>query len=124
VALVLGACALGLAATWWWPQGEAPSTADSVLEQGVQRLRDEVEIGREELPEQAPAARFDATTALLAHPDFELVMDAQEEALARDADFHAWYMAGANAVGEEAMPTTESPVADSTGAAETSDAQF
>ena len=95
VALVLGVCALALVATWWWPRGQGSPAADSVLEQGVQRLQDEVEIDSEELPEQAPAARFDATTALLTHPDFELVMDAQEEALARDADFHAWYAAGA-----------------------------
>lgn len=124
VVLVLGVCALALAATWWWPRWQGAPAADSVLEPGVQRLQDEVRIDSEELPEQAPAARFDATTALLTYPDFELVMDAQEEALARDADFHAWYMAGANAVGEEAVSTIESPVADSTGAAETSDAQF
>lgn len=124
VALVLGVCALALAATWWWPRWLGSPAADSVLEQGVQRLQDEVEISSEELPEQAPAARFDATTALLTHPDFELVMDAQEEALARDADFYAWYMAGANAVSEEAVPTTESPATDNTGATETSDAQL
>jgi hypothetical protein len=125
VALVLGVCALALVATWWWPRWQQGSpAAGSVLEQGVQRLQDAVEIGREELPEQAPAARFDATTALLTHADFELVMDAQEEALARDADFHAWYAAGANAVAEEAMPATGSPDADKTGAAETSDAQL
>ena len=124
VALVLGACALALAATWWWPRGQGSPAADSVLEQGVQRLQDEVEISSEELPEQTPAARFDATTALLTHPDFELVMDAQEEVLARDADLHAWYAAGADAVDEGTMPTTESTAVDKTGATETSDAQF
>ncbi len=124
VALVLGACALGLAATWWWPRGEGPSTADSVLEQGVHRLQDEVEIDSEGLPEQTPAARFDANTALLTHPDFELVMDTQEEALARDADFLAWYAAGADAADGGTMPATESTAADKTGATETSDAQL
>ena len=48
-------------------------------------------------PEQPPAARFDATTALLTHPDFELLLEPQDEAIARDADFLAWYAAGANA---------------------------
>ncbi len=124
VALVLGVCALALAASWWWPQGQDAPAVDPVLEQGVQRLQDEVKIDRTPLPEQEPAARFDATTALLTHPDFELVMDAQEEALARDADFAAWYAAGADAVVEGAMPATESPDADKTGAAETSDAQL
>ena len=124
VALVLGVCALALAASWWWPRGQDLPAVDSSLEQGVQRLQDEVEISSEALPEQAPAARFDATTALLTHPDFELVMDAQEQALARDADFHAWYAAGADAVTEGAMPATESPAAGKTGATETSDAQL
>lgn len=124
VALVLGVCALALVATWWWPRGQGSPTADSVLEPGVQRLQDEVEIDSEELPEQAPAARFDAATALLAHPDFELVMDAQEEALARDADFHAWYAAGADAVDEGTKPATESTAVDKSGATETSDAQL
>ncbi|MGH8060524.1 MAG: hypothetical protein ACREO7_00705 [Pseudoxanthomonas sp.] len=124
VVLVLGACVLALAATWWWPRWQGSAATGSVLEQGVQRLQDEVEIRSEELPEQAPAARFDATTALLTHPDFELVMDAQEEALARDADFNAWYAAGADAVVEDAKPATESPAAEKTDATETSDAQL
>lgn len=124
VALVLGVCALALVATWWWPQGRGPAAIDSVLEQGIQPLRDEVEIAREELPEQAPQARFDATTALLTHPDFDLLMDAQGEALARDADFDAWYAAGADAVAEGAAPASESPDADRADAMETSDAQL
>ena len=124
VALVLGVCALALAATWGWPRWQSPPEVGSALEQGVRRLQDEVEINSEELPQQAPAARFDATTALLTHPDFELVMDAQEEALARDADFDAWYAAGADAVGEDGMPAAESPATDKTGPTETSDAQL
>ena len=124
VALVLGVCALALAATWWWPLWQGAPTVGPALEQGVQRLQDEVEISREELPGQAPAARFDATTALLSDPDFELVMDADEVTLARDADFDAWYAAGADAVVEDDLPTTESPAADKTGPTETSDAQL
>jgi hypothetical protein len=124
VALVLAVCALGLAATWWWPRWQAPPATGSVLEQGVQRLQDEVEIDSEELAEQAPAARFDATTALLTHADFELVMDPREEALAREADFLAWYAAGTSAVAAGAMPVAEPPAVDDPGAEETSDAQF
>jgi hypothetical protein len=124
VALVLGACALALALTWWWPLEPGLPAVDSVLEPGVQRLRDEARIDSEELPEQAPATRFDATAALLTDPDFELVLDAQEEALARDADFLAWYVAGASAVDESAMPAAGSPAADRTAATETNDAQF
>ena len=124
VGLVLGLCALALVATWRWPRGQGSTATGSVLEQGVQRLQDEVEIDSEQLPEQTPAARFDATTALLTHADFELVMDAQEAALARDADFLAWYAAGTSAAAAGAMPVVESPAVDDTGAGETSDAQF
>ena len=124
VALVLGVCVLALAATWWWPRWQGSPATDSALEQGVQRLQDEVEIGSDELPEQAPAARFDATTALLTHPDFELVMDPQGEALARDADFDAWYAVGVDAVDEGTMPAAGSTAADKTDAPETSDAQL
>ena len=124
IVLVLAACASALAATWWWPQWRGSQPAASMLEEGVQRLPDEVEIAREELPEQVPAARFDATTALLTHADFELVMDAPEEAVARDADFLAWYAAGADAMAEGAASAPESPDVDRTGTAETSDAQL
>lgn len=124
VVLVLGLCALALAVTWWWPQGQGPLASDSVLDQGVQRLQDDVQIDSEELPEQAPAARFDATTALLIHPDFELVMDAQEESTAREADFLAWYAAGTSAAAAGATPVAESSAVDGTAAEETSDAQF
>ncbi|MEO8366124.1 MAG: hypothetical protein ABI538_07945 [Pseudoxanthomonas sp.] len=123
VALVLGVCALALAATWWWPRWQGSPAADAVLEQGVQRLQNNGEISSEVLPAQAPEARFDATTGLLTHPDFELVMDAQEEALARDADFYAWYVAATSAAAEESPPA-EAQTADKTDATETSDAQL
>ena len=124
VALVLGACALALAASWWWSWGRDAPAVDAALEQGVQRVRDEAEVGSAPLPEQAPLARFDATTALLTDPDFELVMDVQEEALARDADFVAWHAAGADAVARDGTPVPESTEAGKADAQETSDAQL
>ena len=124
VVLVLVMCALALAASAWWQRGQDAPVANDALEQGVQRIQDKVEIDSAPLPEQAPAARFDATIALLTHPDFELVMDPEEEALARDADFSAWYAAGAEAVVEGAMPAAEAPVTDKASATETSDAQL
>ena len=81
------------------------------------------DIRTTELPGQAPAATYDAAMALLAPPDFELVLDGQEEAVAREADFLAWVAARQEAV----------PVADETRTgdavvpndkAETSDAQL
>jgi hypothetical protein len=42
---------------------------------------------------EAPAATFDAETALLTHRDFEQLADARETALVRDLDFYAWYAA-------------------------------
>jgi hypothetical protein len=59
-------------------------------------------IDSEALPEQAPAARFNAVQGLLTHPDFELVMEPEEEAIAQDADFLAWYASGASE-----LPATE-----------------
>lgn len=97
VVLVLMFCAAALAATWWWPQRQASPGAVAPLQGGAQRLQDEVEIIREDLPVQPPAAKFDAATAVLTHPDFELILEPQDETIARDADFLAWYAAGASA---------------------------
>jgi hypothetical protein len=126
VVLVLALCATALAATWWWPHWRASQGANAVLPGGVQRLQDPVEITREDLPGQPPAAKFDAATALLTHPDFELVLQPQDEAIARDADFLAWYAAGAStqpdAADENGKAEEEIP-SKATGT-ETTDAQF
>lgn len=42
---------------------------------------------------EAPAATFDAETALLTHRDFEQLADAREAALVQELDFYAWYAA-------------------------------
>lgn len=124
VVLVLALCAAALAATWWWPQWQASRGAGANLDGGVQRLQDQVEIAVEEIPEQPPAARFDATTALLTHPDFELLLEPQDEAVARDADFLAWYAAGASAPSDASEEKAEEVAASTATGTETTDAQF
>ena len=44
-------------------------------------------------PAESPASTFDARTALLSHRDLDLLIDAQDEAMSRDLDFHAWLAA-------------------------------
>ncbi|MDR6842062.1 hypothetical protein [Pseudoxanthomonas sacheonensis] len=124
VVLVLALCAAALAATWWWPQWQASRGAGANLDGGVQRLQDQVEIAIEEIPEQPPAARFDSTTSLLTHPDFELLLEPQDEAIARDADFLAWYAAGASAPSDAPEEKAEEVAASTATGTETTDAQF
>ena len=116
-------CLLALLATWAWPRWQAWRVTQGSVAPGAGQVLDAAEIRTSELPAQAPAARFDAAMGLLAHPDFELVLDGQEEAVAREADFLAWVAARQEAV----------PVADETRTgdavvpndkAETSDAQL
>lgn len=103
VLLVLALCAGALAATWWWPQSwRAPEALPEDVETGVELVLPDPEIASEALPEQAPAARFNAVQGLLTHRDFELVMEPEEEAIAQDADFLAWYASGASE-----LPATE-----------------
>jgi len=124
VVLVLMLCAAALAATWWWPQWQASHGADANPGGGVMRLQDSVEIIREDLPAQPPAAKFDAATALLTHPDFELMLEPQDEAVARDADFLAWYAAGANAPSDAPEEQAEEETPSKATGTETTDAQF
>lgn len=103
VLLVLVLCAGGLVATWWWPQSwRAPQALPEDVETGVELVLPDPDIDSEALPEQTPAARFNAVQGLLTHRDFELVMEPEEEAIARDADFLAWYASGASE-----LPPTE-----------------
>jgi hypothetical protein len=124
IVLVLALCAAALAATWWWPQWQASRGAGTSLDGGVRRLQEQVEIAIEEIPEQPPAAKFDATAALLTHPDFELLLEPQDEAIARDADFLAWYAAGANAPSEVPEEAAEAAAPSEPTGTETADAQF
>jgi len=124
IVLVLGLCALALAATWWWPQWRASPSFGGAPAPGATRVDDDVEIRSEDLSAQPPAATFNANTALITHPDFDLVLDDQEEAIARDADFYAWYGATRQAVAEEDGVTTQADPAVPADAREMSDAQF
>jgi hypothetical protein len=78
---VVALTALALAATWW-PTGN-----------GDPAIRIEP-LGR---PGE-PASRYSATTALITHPDFDLLADPDSERLARDAAFLAWTL------GRDAVP--------------------
>ena len=94
-------CLLALAATWGWPRWQAWRSTQGDVAPGAGQVSDVANIRTTELPGQAPAATYDATTGLLTHPDFELVLDQHEEAVAREADFLAWL-----AVRQEAVPVT------------------
>ena len=124
IVAVLALCALALAATWWWPQWRASRLFDAAPAPGAMRVDDAVEIRSEDLPAQPPAATFDANTALVTHADFDLVLDDQDEAIARDADFYAWYGATRQAVAEEDGAATQADAVAPADARETSDAQF
>lgn len=106
-------CAAALTASFWWPPTPPRETAG-----------DMPEIRKVSLPHvEAPAARFDAQTALLSDRDFELLLDPQDEAIYRDLDFYAWYAAQQ---GLQAAGTTTSDTAtlqhEDNGQPETSDA--
>ncbi len=70
------------------PMASSPAPAPST--DGLARLQDP-RIEQESLAEaEAPAARYDVDFARLTEPDFELLLDAHGEALAREADLLAW----------------------------------
>lgn len=75
-------CALGLVGTFVWPwpwpytEGGDPQVRTRALP-----------------PAQRPAERFDRATALLTEPDFELLAQADAEAMPEDPGFLAWLAA-------------------------------
>lgn len=111
--VALAACVAGLAASFWWP-----STPPR------EKTGDTPEIRTVSLPNvEAPAARFDAQTALLSDRDFELLLDPQDEAVYRDLDFYAWYAAQQGASATKTTTPDAAPVQhDSSDQPETSDA--
>ena len=124
IVLVLALCALALAATWWWPHWQVSRRLDGTPAPGAMRVEDAVDIRSEALPAQPPAAMFDADMALVTHPDFDLVLDEQDEAIARDADFYAWYGAARQAVAEDDGTVAHAEPAVPADGKETADAQF
>ncbi|MBD9480239.1 hypothetical protein [Pseudoxanthomonas sp. PXM02] len=107
--LLLAAAGAGL---WWWrgpallPTPSAQPAASSDAE-GVSALPpDPVMTSAALPPADAPATRADDVVAPAAHADFALLADADDEARAREADFLAWYVAGAGAAPGAAAPAT------------------
>ena len=74
----VGVCALALAASFVWPFGWSDGPGADVR---VQPLA----------PADAPAARFDAASALLTERDFELLAAGPLRPPADDPAFYAWY---------------------------------
>lgn len=107
VMLVLALVAAALAATWFWPS-TSPASRSATAAPGGEGLAEAVPALTEPLPAaEAPAARFDAQLAITTHPDFELLADPDGEAIARQADFLAWYIA--QAATDPGMPAQEIP---------------
>lgn len=111
--VLLAALAAGL---WWW-RGAGLSTSSALPqaiptdEDGVSPLPPDPEITSIALPaDNTPLPAPAEAVAPASHPDFQLLTDADDEARAREADFLAWYAAGAGAT---AAP---SPDADAGGA--------
>lgn len=95
--LVLVVCGAAIAATYRWPQMfNRFSAADPSAGAETGSLAGPP-IVTEALPSSPPAARYDAAFAQLSHPDFDLLLDTEGEAIAQQADFYAWYAAGAPA---------------------------
>jgi hypothetical protein len=97
VALVV-LCALAAVGAWWWHGQQArlsaPATVQADGASGAQGLADDAQVQVEALSsDDDAAARFDAAQGVLTHPDFELLMDPQGQALARRAGLLAWYAA-------------------------------
>lgn len=97
---VLLLLAAAVAGWWWWDrQGAPPPSGTAGVPaggDGALALPPDPVIAVAELPAaDAPAVRSDAAMAPHEHADFALLADADEETLAREADFLAWYVAGA-----------------------------
>lgn len=115
--LVLVICGAAIAATYRWPQMfDLFSAADRSASAGSDPL-DGPAIVIDALPSSPPAARYDAAFAQRSHPDFDLLLDAEGEAMAQQADFYAWFAAGrpaetAATVNADGNPLPESADAD------------
>jgi hypothetical protein len=115
--LVVLVCGGAIASTYRWPQMFAWLTAPGDLPA-------DAEIGdlgtglivAEPLPSAAPAARYDAAFAQLSHPDFDLLLDPEGEAMAQQADFYAWYAADGLSGTPSTANTEENTLPESTDA--------
>lgn len=92
IALWIGVvvCAGAFAATFLWP-ASAPREPSGAPDIRTVSLPDA----------EAPASRYDAEWARLSDRDFDLLLDARDEAVYSNLDFYAWYAAQA------AMPASD-----------------
>lgn len=122
LALILLLAAAGAGLWWWQEQARVPATSTHTAaapgEEGVLALAPDPAITSAPLAAaDAPLARADAAIAAEAHADFALLADPEEEAYAREADFLAWYAAGAGAAPAAAAASTTSDTGDAADAA-------
>jgi len=105
--LVLLVCGGAIAATYLWPQmfSWLPASIDASSGSETNAL-DAPRVAIEALPSSPPAARYDAAFAQVSHPDFDLLLDPEAEAIAQQADFYAWYAAGGPAETPTAVNAT------------------
>ena len=105
-------CAMAFASTFWWP---FPSFDPFGLSE-MSRARSTPEPGEirvEPLEAAEPAAsHYDAATALLLHPDFDLLADPEGAEVAIDMDFHAWLIAEGADTPDPMLPPLESEPGD------------
>jgi hypothetical protein len=105
---LLALCVLALAASFWWPFGDALTG----LGGRTNRVRVEALADAE-----APASVYGAEAAMLSHPDFDLLADADAQARVRDLDFYSWLAARDAGIASPALSTIETPNADDIAAA-------
>lgn len=97
IALIVALCVAAIVVSYLRPQwllqeGQLPGRAPGGPGLG---LAEEPEIRMEALPPaDVPAARVEPADALMLHPDLALLRDPADEAIAQQADFYAWYLAG------------------------------
>ena len=111
IVVVLSAAA-GAGLFWWRGSALMPSpstpTAPAAADEGVSALPPDPVITSVPLPAaDAPAVSADGEIAPAAHADFALLVDAEDEARAREADFLAWYVAGAGSTATSRASTSD-----------------
>lgn len=111
-------CAVAALAAWrWWPQIRSlsapvppPSPIAESTPNGVFALADLPAVASEELPAaEAPAMRADPVPVLAADV---APLDETEEAIVRQADFLAWFVAVAEATAQAVSPGMPQPAVD------------
>ncbi|WP_139202873.1 hypothetical protein [Pseudoxanthomonas sp. GM95] len=112
IALVV-LCALAALGAWWWHGQQARLSAPATQAGGLageQGLVDDAQVQVEALSRDDDAGkRFDAAQGVLTHPDFDLLMDPQGQALSQRAGLLAWYAAAPQDRQREAAQAMTTP---------------